>query len=100
MPNEFGLLLQVLADCVPSVVVAITSGENNYADLHSFDSRPKVLCGGRSGRSGLLAGCTPFFHGGLAIALFESGQSHGGDEFLLTMIVEFDYNVIVITGDN
>jgi hypothetical protein len=38
MPDEFSLLMQILAHGVPSVVITIATGENDDADLHSPDS--------------------------------------------------------------
>ncbi len=93
MPDEFSLLMQILADRIPGVMVAITAGEDNDTDFHAFRFPVKRLRRGGHRRCGFFTGCA-------ALALLQSRQNHTGDKFLFTMIVEFDYNVIVVAGDN
>ena len=78
MPDEFGLLMEVFADCVPGVVVAIASGENNNTDLHDSLTFLRFGLGSGSGRSGRGWGCfftcgAPFLNRRLTIAFFQSG---------------------------
>ena len=65
-----------------------------------FDSPLKRLRRGGHRRCGFFTGCAALLNGRLPVALLQSRQNHAGDKFLLTVIVEFDYNVIVVAGDN
>ena len=43
----------------------------------------------------------PFFLGGrLPVALFQTAHHHGGDEFLLSVIVELNHDALFAAGHN
>lgn len=106
MPDELGLLMQIFADRVPSVVIAITAGEDNYADFHSSGAGPGLNGGGGYHRSRLFSGRAPFFDWRRPVALLECAdcgrgrQNDRSDEFLLTVLVKFDYKIFVAAGNN
>jgi hypothetical protein len=55
----------------------------------------KELSAGSGDGGGLFTGSATLFNGWLTVALFQSGYDDRGDEFLLTVVVKFDYNVLI-----
>ena len=49
-------------------------------------------------RRGFLFGTAAFFDRRLAVALFQIGKYDLKDEFLLSVVVEFDHDILVVAG--
>ena len=94
MPDELSAMMQVVRNGVPRIVIAVAARKYDDADFHLWEG----LGSSASGRRGLFAGNAALFDRRLAITLFQRGQNDGSDKFLLALFIEFNYDVIIVTG--